>query len=125
MAKHNLHAQYKVEKHRVDIQLDIITWSEDKISYHYAPALDLTGYGNTSEQAAESFKIQLEEFVQYTLNKKTIYDELERLGWTVNKKKKRVVAPAEAELLADNETYRDLIKMQGTQKASTNLELTL
>jgi hypothetical protein len=87
--------------------------------------LDITGYGQNANDASASFKYQLDEFVVYTLNKGTVYDELERLGWTVNKKKKRVVAPDDAEMLADNETYRNLVNMQGVNKFSTNLELAL
>jgi len=125
MAKLNLHAQYDGAKHRVDIRVDIISWEENNIHFHYAPALDLTGYGHSAQEAKESFHTQLDDFVNYTMNKGTVYDELERLGWTVNKKKKRVVAPANDELLADNETYRNLLDKQTTQKGTTNLELAL
>lgn len=125
MAKHHLEARYDAQKHRVEIRLELIAWADDNLYFQYAPALDLTGYGNSTEEAARSFKIQLDEFVSYTLNKGTVYDELERLGWTVNKKRKRVVVPEESVLLADNETYRNLITMQGINKSSTNLELAL
>jgi hypothetical protein len=125
MAKHHLEARYDGHKHRVEISLDVITWEESGVHFHYAPALDITGYGQNANDASASFKYQLDEFVVYTLNKGTVYDELERLGWTVNKKKKRVVAPDDAEMLADNETYRNLVNMQGVNKFSTNLELAL
>ncbi len=125
MAKHHLEARYDAQKHHVEIRLELIAWADDNLYFQYAPALDLTGYGNSTEEAAQSFKIQLDEFVSYTLNKGTVYDELERLGWTVNKKRKRVAAPEESVLLADNETYRNLITMQGINKSSTNLELAL
>ncbi len=125
MAKHHLEARYDGRKHRVEIRLELIDWEDDNLYFQYAPALDLTGYGNSTEEAAQSFKIQLGEFVNYTLNKGTVYEELERLGWTVNKKKKRIVAPVEADLLTDNETYRNLLAMHGINKSSTNFELAL
>ena len=116
MSKHHLSARIDSQKHIVDIGLDVISWVADGIYYHYAPALDLTGYGVSESESKNSFQHQLNEFVNYTLNKGTIYDELERLGWTTNKKKKRIVAPNETELLEDNETYRDLISNNNTHK---------
>lgn len=125
MGKHHIQARFDEQRHLVEVSLDLISWEENKIHFQYSPALDITGYGNTHQEAKESFQIQLKEFVNYTLNKGTVYDELERLGWTVNKRKKKIVAPEDAELLADNETYRHLIKMEGINKSSTNLELSL
>ena len=108
-----------------NISLSILVWEDDGIHYIYSPALDLTGYGTSSVEAQESFEIMLDEFVRYTENKKTIYQELERLGWTVNKKKKRVHPPEKEQMLQDNETYRNLIEMPGVIHRSTNVGLTL
>lgn len=47
----------------------------------YSPALDLSGYGNTINEAKESFKIALEEFIRYTLNENTFNDVMKKLGW--------------------------------------------
>lgn len=63
-------------------------WEEEGIHFVFAPALDLTGYGNSEEEAKRSFEVTLAEFLQYTNNKQTFYDELEHLGWSVNRKKK-------------------------------------
>lgn len=57
---------------------------EEGINYIYSPALDLTGYGKNVKEAKESFEVTLKEFIDYTDNKKTIFDELEHLGWLVN-----------------------------------------
>ena len=67
----------------------------------------------------------LEEFVKYTDNKKTIYKELERLGWTVNKRKKRVHPPDSEQLLEDNETFRELSNRPGVVKSKTQVGLAL
>ncbi|MEX8549035.1 MAG: hypothetical protein V5804_15660 [Mucilaginibacter sp.] len=125
MGKHRVEAKLSANKARANVIVDTVTWEENGIHFHYAPALDLTGYGNTQEEAFQSFNIQIDEFLTYVLNKGTVYDELERLGWTVNKKKKQITAPIEADLLADNETYRNLITMQGINKSSTHIELAL
>lgn len=111
--------------HLVNIELNILIFDEDGIKYVYSPALDLTGYGNSEEEAMGSFKVVLEEFVHYTENKKTIYKELERLGWTVNPKKRRVQPPADEQLLEDNEIYRDLKNMPNVSHSSTNVGFAL
>lgn len=125
MEKHHLDAKYDGHKHKISVDLEIITWNEGETNFYYSPALDMTGYGNTEAEASQSFNFQLKEFVTYTLNKGTVYDELERLGWTVDKKKRSLVAPGQNDLLAENETYRNLVQMAGISKVSTNFELAL
>ncbi|TZF81044.1 hypothetical protein FW774_19540 [Pedobacter sp. BS3] len=107
------------------INMPILTWKEDGIFYIYSPFLDLTGYGTSEQEAKDSFKITLTEFVKYMENKGTTYEELKRLGWTVNEKKKRVHPPEYDQLLEDNDTFRDLTSMPGVVTDSTNIEIAL
>ncbi len=93
---------------KIKVTLGLLNWTEDNIYFYYSPALDLTGYGKTESEAMDSFTTVLEEFVEYTDNKKTIYSELEKLGWTTNKKKKRALPPTDEQLLEDNEIYKEL-----------------
>ena len=82
-------------------------------------------YGLTKEEARESFETVLEEFVKYTHNKKTIFQELENLGWAVNKRKKRVVSPDFEDLLSENEHFRHLYKSKDLVRDSSNVNLEL
>lgn len=107
------------------LKLKILLFEKDHIHFFYSPALDLAGYGNSQLEAKDSFFVTLNEFLKYTENKKTLYKELIRLGWTVNEKKKRVHAPADRELLIDNETYRDLKDDPKVFQSSTNLSFAL
>jgi len=118
-------ATFERGNHRLDIELNILIFEEDNIHYVYSPALDLTGYGNSEIEAMSSFEVMLAEFVHYTENKKTVYKELERLGWTVNVKKKRVHPPHEDQLLEDNEIYRDLKNHPNVYTSSTTVGLAL
>lgn len=68
---------------KVNVRLDLIKFEDTGCQIVYCPALDLSGYGKTNEEAEESFKITLEEFFRYTLNKNTLKKELLRLGWVV------------------------------------------
>jgi hypothetical protein len=113
--------------HLNQVKLDIafFGWEEDTIHYVYSPALDLTGYGHSKEEAKQSFEDILEEFIRYTHTKKTIFKELENLGWAVNKRKKKIIAPDFEELLTDNEHFNDLYKTKSLirETSSINLEL--
>ncbi len=93
--------------------------------YVYSPALDITGYGLTQEEARESFETILHEFIVYTHNKKTIFKELENLGWAVNRKKKRVVSPNFEEMLSENEHFKNLYKSKDLIRDSSNVNLEL
>lgn len=120
-----MQANYSNGRERVSVGLILILWDEDGIFFQYAPELDLTGYGSSAIEAAKSFEYILEDFIKYTLNKGTIYDELERLGWSVNNKKKKIKAPEEDQLLENNETYKELITMPGIRLSSTDFALSL
>ena len=116
---------YDDGKHIVKIGLTLILWKENEIYFQYSPQLDLTGYGKSANEAQSSFEQTLKDFINYTLNKDTLFDELERLGWTTNKRKKRLRAPEEEQLLEDNETYKDLVNMPGTTRSTTSLAIPL
>lgn len=120
MASRHYNATYNKEDAKIHVNVDVITWQEDGIFYYFSPALDLVGYGESDIEARKSFEIMLAEFVDYTHNKRTMFDELERLGWTINKKKKRMHPPKKEELLQDNEEYRNLMDRQDIQKTVRN-----
>lgn len=94
--------QYRDGKNSVNVKLSLIEFEEDGLHFVYSPALDLTGYGKTEEEATESYHEAMEEFLIYTTNKQTILDELERLGWTVSNKNK-VSAPSLPELIQNRD----------------------
>jgi hypothetical protein len=126
MSKAGFRNTYNLGKRSLEVGLSLMIWEDPGgIHYCYSPALDLTGYGKTEEDAKESFEHTLEDFISYTHNKKTIFEELERLGWTVNKKKKRAQPPSEAQLLEDNENYQELSNRRDVRKESTKVELAL
>lgn len=67
----------------VEVKVDLIEFEDDNICYVYSPAFELIGYGNTNEEAKESWKIILEEYLQYALDKKTLIKDLENHGWNI------------------------------------------
>jgi len=83
MPKFIFEGKYKNKAADVIVRLLLIQFQdENKIHFIYSPHLDLTGYGNTLQEAKKSFEIVLEDFVDYTITKKTLGKVLKDLGWT-------------------------------------------
>ncbi len=89
----------------VKVQLTIYSWSEDNVHFVYSPALDISGYGLTTGEAMESFTHVLGQTLDYMQKKNVLYDELERLGWLINRRKKRVQAPDTESMRRDNKDF--------------------
>lgn len=127
MDKHQIVGSYKNLRGKIHVELLLKGWKDNETNLYflYSPALDLTGYGETLREAQNSLKYTLDEFIRYTHTKKTIFDELEHLGWYVNRKKKRVCAPDINDLLKENKTFRTLQSKKGVRDLNKayNLEL--
>lgn len=111
----------KGEEHKVNI--GVFTWNSDGVYYAYSPSLDMTGYGDSKEKAIKSFEVTFHEFVKYTTNKKTLWSELEHLGWVVNRKKKKMRAPDMTEMLQENQVFREVFNKPGVELVSREVEL--
>ena len=107
------------------VNLSLFIWNEDGLFYVFSPALDLYGYGKNEAEAKESFEFNLNEFVDYTEKKKTIFDELEKLGWTTNRKKNRIKSPDISDLMVDNSDLRSIISDPKVKQENANIELAL
>ena len=84
---------------------------ENKIHFIYSPHLDLTGYGNNIKEAKKSFEIVFEDFIDYTLKKRTLGKVLSNLGWKLKgsiKKPKKVIAPSITSVIKDNEYISEI-----------------
>lgn len=84
---------------------------EHKVHLIYSPHLDLTGYGNNLEEARNSFGIVFEDFVDYTLKKKTLGKVLTGLGWELKgsaQRPKKVIAPSITSVIKDNEYVSEI-----------------
>jgi len=84
---------------------------ENKIHFIYSPHLDLTGYGKRLEEARKSFEIVFEDFVDYTLKKKTLGKVLTDLGWQLKgsaQRPKKVMAPSITSVIKDNKYVSEI-----------------
>jgi hypothetical protein len=69
-------AQYRDGQNWIHVKLSLIEFEEEGLHFIYFPALDLTGYGKTEEEAKQSYNLAMEEFLKYTSHKETIFKEL-------------------------------------------------
>lgn len=102
--------------------LTVIAFQEDGIHFVYAPAMDLTGYGNTIEEARASFEQTLEQFVNYSMNKQTFFVELKKLGWKISKKKASI-PPSLVDMINKNEYLAKIFEEKQYTKFNKDINL--
>lgn len=109
---------------KVNVRLDIIRFEDSGCQIVYCPALDLSGYGKTGEDAENSFRITLEEFFRYTINKNTLKKELLRLGWVVkDNPRKKMTPPDMSVLLSNNRQFRSIFNKRPFIKSAETFAL--
>jgi hypothetical protein len=123
MGKNLLHTgRYRDGKNDVGVKVSLITFQEEGLFFMYSPALDLTGYGKTEEEAKSSYHLAMEEFLKYTTHKKTLFRELERLGWTISKMKK-FSAPTLPELIKSRDYLVEIFTEKQYRKSDEMVSL--
>ena len=105
------------------VDLQVLIFEEDNIHYAYMPSFDLMGYGDTEENAKESLTVVLDEFLRYTLNKNTLFIEMQRLGWKIRSKQKPMYAPQMSEMINMNEQLKDIVNSK--QYTSSNYQVNI
>lgn len=109
---------------KVNVRLDIIRFEDSGCQIVYCPALDLSGYGRTNEDAENSFRTTLEEFFRYTINKNTLKKELLRLGWVVkDNPRKKMTPPDMSVLLSNNRLFRSIFNKRSFIKSAETFAL--
>ena len=108
----------------INCRISLITFHEDEAFIVFCPALDLSGYGNTEEEAKRSFEVTLFEYFRYTANKKTIADDLKKHGWTLHKNmNKGATPPPMSDLLKTNEDFNRIFNTHEFKKTDTTIEI--
>lgn len=127
MSKLLINANYGIGNAHYNIILTLLEFEEDNNTIIYSPALDISGYGNNHEEAKKSFGIALEEFVNYTNNKKTLESYLEKMGWSIlgSKKKPKFEPPKNSDLVSKNPFYSEIIDSKQFKSYNEKLELAI
>lgn len=123
MQQGNLMEEKEIGTKSIKVDLKVLFFEEDNIHYAYMPSFDLTGYGNTEEEAKKSLTVVLDEFLRYTLNKNTLFIEMQRLGWKIKSKKKPLYAPQMSDLINTNDQLKDIVNSR--QYTTSNYQVNL
>ncbi len=112
MAEYIFQGGYTNKAGEVIVNLFLIHFKdESNIHFIYSPHLDLTGYGQNLKEAKKSFEIVFEDFVDYTLKKKTLGKVLTNLGWELKgtlKRPKKVLAPSITSVISQNDYVSEI-----------------
>ena len=86
----------KARNEKVTLNVKSFILQEDGYFIAYSPALDLSSYGESENEAVKNFKGALLTYIQSVTTHQTLFADLKKLGWT-NKKysRKNFVLPSD------------------------------
>lgn len=104
--------------------LDIYAFKEGDAHIYYSPALDISGYGLTDNEARESLLFSIREYLDYGIKKRTLVKDLRAHGWKVRSlRQKKFKAPDLDDMVAKNGTLRDILINRDYSKSRTEVSL--
>lgn len=75
-------------KKGVKLNISVISFVEEKTHIVFCPALDMSGYGTTEDEAFESLKVSIKEYLDYTLKKSLLSKTLQSWDGFLKRKPK-------------------------------------
>src|ERR1035437_7088153 len=87
MSEFILEAEMQLPKGHLKARLDLYAFLDNNIHIVYCPALDMSGYGKTEEDAQKSFEEVFSTSMLYMIHKSSLHDDLRKHGWNVRGKK--------------------------------------
>jgi len=124
MDKLQLTADLGFSHGKYHVGLSLVEFEEENVTIVYSPALDLSGYGYSQEEAKQSFTEALNEFFRYTNNKNTLDKVLKDLGWAIrgSKKKPKFNPPKDSDLVSLNPLYNDIVNTKSYKVSREDVE---
>lgn len=100
----------EIKKGIIKVSLDIVSYKENDIRIVYSPALDLSGYGKTADEAKRSFETTLKEYLLYCVDNATLDADLEKHGWKKQVSDYDYLSPDFGTMIRSNSNLRNLVK---------------
>ena len=98
----------RIQDGRIDSRLDVMFYVEDGVTFAYAPALDLVGYGKNEDEAKDSFEIVIAEYFKFTTENNTLEADLRAHGW-VAKEEESFNSPLFVDILKKNKQLQNVV----------------
>ena len=119
-----IRGEWKNAKNQIDLMISMIVFEEDDVHIAYCPALDLSGYGKSENEALESFNIVMGEYFTYTTNKKTLAVDLKKHGWLVKNSKTKPMRPPDlSTLLSTNKDFNRIFNNFSFKKVDQRVSI--
>jgi predicted RNase H-like HicB family nuclease len=109
MAKISLSGTLEHKNQHLAFKLGMYIFQEEGAWIVYCPALDLSSYGDTEEQAKQAFGEVLSITLHHELNRNTFIKDLQKHGWSIKSKEQSIVHEPSFNDLLKNETFRDIL----------------
>ena len=111
MSQLNFTGRLDYKDKSVKVSLGMYLFKEGESYIVYCPTLDLSAYGDSEEQAKNSFADIFSITIKYMLNKNTMKDDLISHGWKIKSlKQKKIQAPSFETMLKNNESFREILE---------------
>jgi hypothetical protein len=122
--KKTLSGEWISGKNKIKCTLPLIIFEDENCFITYCPALDLSGYGTSEPESTKSFETTLSEYFRYTVNKRTLAEDLKKMGWTIRKNmRKDPIPPTLENLLLNNEDFNRIFNTYDFQKRNTTINM--
>ena len=101
----------KINNTGIKVDVSVFLFKEDNVFHAYCPELDLVGYDYTEDGAKKSFEWVLKDYLDYTVEKGTLEQDLLSHGWRKSKSGK-VTEPTPTSLLRRSQFRKVLGKRE-------------
>jgi hypothetical protein len=112
MSGYIFEGKYKNKETQIRVKLLLIHFiDENEVHFIYSPHLDLTGYGYNFNEARNSFEIVFHDFIEHTIEKKSLDKVLSGLGWSIKQNQhnfKKIMAPSITSVIGKNKHVSDI-----------------
>lgn len=102
-------------KNFIKVGVEVLLGKEDEYFVTYCPALELSSYGITEEEARKNFDAELEIFLEETERRGTLEKILLKLGWSLSHHPEPTYIPPRApqysHLTNQSRTFKETISL--------------
>jgi hypothetical protein len=124
MAKISFSGGFEYEEGSLIVSLNMYVFKEGMSYIVYCPALDLSAYGNTEDEAKKAFHEIFELTLKYMLNKKTLKEDLIKHGWEIKSlEQRKIKAPSFDIMLQKNRSFKELLSTKEYATYKQNVEI--